>query len=440
MLFSFKRAIAVVALGACFTLALPAQEKQPQWKDRAEYDLVDSIGKEQNPKTKLGLLNSWKEKYPATEFKDMRHQLYVQTFQGMGDAKGMRQASQDWLTDNPKAFLAYYWLNLLTISLNDTSPAALDLGDKAGKGMLSIIDETFDPSKKQANVTEEAWKKERNTAESNAYKTLGWVAMQRNQNEEAEKNFVEALKRNPSDALVSYWAGTVVAKQRKVEKQSAALYHFAHAAGHDGEGALPAEQRKQIQAYLEKTYINFHGDKTGLDEIIAATKTNPIPPDDFKIKSKQEILAEQEKQLLETNPQLALWVRMKGALSASDGASYFNNIKESLVPGGVEVGETNKVKIEKFKATVVSSTPAARPKELVVGISGPDMSEATLRFDKPLAAAVPAGTPIEFSGVAKEFTADPFMVVFAVEAEDVTGLPKAAPAAKKAPAKKARKK
>ncbi len=54
--------------------------------------------------------------------------------------------------------------------------------------------------------------------------------------------------------------------------RSAALYHFAHAAYHDGQGALPDATRKPLQAYLEKTYINFHGDKDGLDALIEASK------------------------------------------------------------------------------------------------------------------------------------------------------------------------
>lgn len=438
MLFSFKRAIAIVALGTFCSLAGLAQEnKGPQWKDRAEYDLVDSIQKEQNAKTKLGLLNSWKEKYPASEFKELRHSQYVQAYQGLGDGKGMKQAAKDWVADNPKAFLGLYWLNLLTISLNDNSPASLDDGAKAGEGLLGVLDETFDPSKKQANITDEAWRAERGKAEAIAHRTLGWVAMQRNNNDEAEKHLLSVVKLDANDAMASYWLGTVIAKQRKLDKQSAALFHFAHAAMHDGQGALPADQRKQILAYLEKTYVNFHGDKVGLPEMIAMTKSSSIPPDDFKIKSKQEILEEQEKELMKTNPMLALWVRMKGALTGEGGAEYFGQIKGSGVPGGVDVGGT---KVEKFKGKVVSSNPAAKPKEVVVGISAPDMSEATLRFAKPMANAIAPGTEIEFSGIVAEFTPDPFMLTFEVEPEDVTGWPKPAPAAKKAPARKAGKK
>ncbi len=65
MQFSFKLTFAMVALGSFATLAAVAQaQPKLEWKDRAEYDLADSIKKEQNATTKLQLLKTWKEKYP----------------------------------------------------------------------------------------------------------------------------------------------------------------------------------------------------------------------------------------------------------------------------------------------------------------------------------------------------------------------------------------
>jgi tetratricopeptide (TPR) repeat protein len=434
VLFSLKRLTAVAVLGSLSCLAAYGQAKQPQWKDRAEYDLYDSIIKEKNNDTKLGLLRSWEQKYPTSEYKEQRAQLIVQTYQAMNKGKEMMEAAKEMLADYPKSFFALYWINLLTLSLNDTSPAALDTGEKAAKAFLAIMDETFDPSKKAATVTDEAWKKERTTMEAVAYKTLGWVAMQRNQNEEAEKYLLEVLKRNPHDAASAFWAGTVILKQRNIAKYSIGLYYFAVAAAHEGEGALPEAQRKQTLAYVEKSYVNYHGSKDGLDEMMAKAKAEPAPPADFKIESKDEILAKQEEELKKTNPMLALWVNMKRALTAPNGKDYFETtVKNANIPGGVEVGGT---KVEKFKATVVSATPAARPKEVVVGISSPDMSEVTLRFEKPQTKIDP-GTEIEFSGAPVEFTQDPFNLVFTVDPKDVIGWPKPAPPPARPAGKKA---
>src|SRR5437762_3429211 len=54
----------------------PAQ-KGPQWKDQAEYDMYSAVVKETDPKKKLALINAWKDKYPETEYKLARLQLYL---------------------------------------------------------------------------------------------------------------------------------------------------------------------------------------------------------------------------------------------------------------------------------------------------------------------------------------------------------------------------
>jgi tetratricopeptide (TPR) repeat protein len=432
---SIKRALAAIALITLGGTAVGAQGQQKQWKDRAEYDLYESITKEQNANTRLGLLNSWKQKYAASDYADARQILFIQTYQALGNAKGMMDSAKELVEKDPKNFQGLYWMNLLTISMNDTSPAALDTGEKAGNALLGVIPETFDPAKKPANVADDVWKQERANMTAIAHRTLAWVAMTRNQNEVAEKFLTEMLRANPNDAQASSWMGTVLLKQRKIEKISPGLYHIAHAANHDGQGALPDAVRKSLQSYLEKQYINFRGDKEGLAEMIEMTKKSALPPDGFKIESKDELLAKQEEELKKTNPQLALWVNIKRALGGAEGAGYFDtNMKGAAIPGGAGG-------VDKFRCTAVATAPDKRPNMIICGISSPDMSEVTLRFEKPLAAPVPPGTELQFSGVPAAFTADPFMLTFDVEVEDVAGLPKPAPAAKKGGAgKKASKK
>lgn len=432
MQFSFKRAFAVIALGSLATLAVvaqdPAKAQSKQWKDRAEFDLFDSASKEQNPTTKLQLLKTYKEKYPNSDFKVERQLQVMDAYRQLGNGKEMLGAAKEVVDLDPKNIQGLYWANLLTISLIDKSPEALAAGEQFAKGLIGAIPDFFDSAKKPATVADDAWKKERTNMETVAHRTLGWIALQKKQNEEAEKEFLIVLQNNPNDAEVSYWSGTAVAMQRKLEKQSAALYHFAHAAYHEGQGALPDATRKPLQAYLEKTYINFHGDKTGLDALVEQTKASAIPPAGFHIESKDELLIKQEEELKKTNPQLALWVKIKGELNGPNGQQYFDSsLKGAAVPPpeGIEG-------VKKFKGTVVSTAPDKKPTSIIVGLSGKEMSEVTLKFEKPLAAVPEKGLEIEFSGAPSAFDPDTKMVTFDVEPDEVTGLPKAAPAAKKA--------
>ncbi|WP_321470348.1 hypothetical protein [uncultured Paludibaculum sp.] len=437
MLFSWKRGVLGVATASLLGLTLWGQAAAPQWKDRAEYDLVESIKKETNAQTKLGLLQSWEQKYPNSDFKDDRFALVVGTYQALGNAKAMLETSKTWLASNPKAVQALVWIDLLTISMNDTSPAALDAGEKAAQSMLGLMDDTFSPARKPQQMTEDQWKQQRTGTESVAYRTLGWVALQRQQYEEADKNFMEALKRNPGDAQASAWAGTANLRTKKLERQGIALFHFCRAAVYEGQGAFPAQSRDQLRKSFENNYKNFHGDTTGMDDVIAKAKASPIPPDGFKLLSKDEILIAQEEELKKTNPALALWISIKRSLSGENGAAYFDStLKNAAIPGGVEVGGT---KVDKFKGKVVSCDAPKKAKKVVVGISSAEMSEVSLVFENPLAVCPDPGIELEFSGAAAAFTAEPFNLSLDVEPKDVSGLPTPPPpsARKGVPAKKA---
>jgi tetratricopeptide (TPR) repeat protein len=434
---TIKKTIAGFAVLCLGGVMLCGQQQQPQWKDRAEFDLFELIRKEQNPQAKLQLLQQWEQKYPDTAFRDGRYELMVQTYQQLGKAKEMLDTAKAWVAFNPKAISGWYWINLLTVSINDTSPAALDQGEKAAKALLEQIDEALSPAKKPEQVTEEQWKQQRDTMEYVAYRTLGWVAMEKQQYLDADKYFTEALKRNPNDAQVSAWAGRANVRTKQLERQGIALFHFARAAVYSGPGSFPEQARAQLMSSFEKNYINFHGSKDGMDEVLKLAQTTAIPPEGFKIESQDEIMAKQEEELKKSDPVLALWVGIKRELTGPNGPSYFeNSLKNAHIPGpdGIPVGE---MKVTKLKGTVVSVDPPKRPKKIVLGLSSPNMSEVTLVFDNPLTVAPEPGTVLEFGGVVTEYSLDPFNVTFEVEPSDVVGLPaakKAAPAVKKAPA------
>jgi tetratricopeptide (TPR) repeat protein len=400
---------------------------QKNWKDRAEYDLVQEINKETDANKKLALLNSWKEKYPESEFKLERMQMYVVLYQQLGQAPNMLQAAKDLVAADPKNLFGLSSINLLTVSMANTSPEALDAGEKAANGLISNLDAIFAPDKKPANVDDAAWKKERTNSEALAHTTLGWAAMQRKNFEQAEQEFTKVLQIKPANAQVSYWLGTSVLAQKKPEKQAPALFHFARAVSVEGQppDALPDAAKKQISAYLEKIYSTYHGDKTGLPELLAMAKANALPPADLKIEDANTIATRKHEEFVSSNPQLAVWMGLKQALTADNGEQYF----ESTLKGAA---------VPKLKAKVISQKPERRPTTVVVGIEKPDQPEATLKFESALSGPAEPGTEIEFEGVPSEFTKSPFNVTFDVDKDKLSGWPKAAapPAKKAAPRRK----
>lgn len=409
---SFAVTALVLTLGVSGTLAQEAK-KQKQVKDQAEYDLLQLINKESPSAKKIELLDQWKQKYPESEFKEDRIMVYVQTYQAMGNAAGMWSSCEEMLALVPKHPACLFFLTSLTASMNDPT--------KYDKGIIYI--NTFLEELPNIYKDKPADDKDRKAQEALGRKALGTIAMNRKEFTKAEQIYTDYLKWNPNSGNISYALGNAILMQKDKAKQIPALWHLARAANYAGDDALPDTSKKQLQAFFEKTYINYHGSKDGLQEVIDSALKQPFPPEGWKITSGQEELAKKMDKIKEENPQLYLWIQIKEGLTGPGSADYWNQLKGSAMP--------------KLKGKVVSATPPARPKELIVGISNADMQEVKLLLDAPVGKVEP-GLEIEFTeAVAKEFAADPFMLTADAEVAKVTGLPKAGPAPRAAPVRKA---
>src|SRR5690242_4190209 len=119
----------------------PAQggsaQPQKKGKDQGEYDLYNGAVKETDPNKKLGLLTTWKEKYPDSDCKIERLQLMLATYQQLGKPDKMIDTAKEILAVDPKDIQALYWITFLSPSMNNNSPDALALATKAANGLLS---------------------------------------------------------------------------------------------------------------------------------------------------------------------------------------------------------------------------------------------------------------------------------------------------------------
>lgn len=435
MLVRTSKALVAGALSLALGLGVAWGQAQPKqnWKDRAEYDLYEAITKETNAEARLKLLDQWKEKYPNTDFTLLRLQGYLGAYQQLNRVADLIATARSILEMHPNDIRMLSTVAYYTTVLPKPTPDDLSAGEKAARGVIERLDAEFTPEKKPANVSEADWKKSRVAAEAMSYRTLGWVGMQRKEFEAAEKAFTKTLELNPEQGEVSYWLGTVIVAQKKPERQSEALFHFARSAVYTGAGALSPQGRQQVEAYLTKAYRNFHGeDEAGLKALHELAKSNVFPPSGFKIKSRDEIEIEKREELAKADPALALWVSIKENLTEPGGEKYFaENMKDALIP------PENMVP---FKATLISHEPAKNPKTLVLAIQDPQRADVTLKLEEPLTGAAPAGTAIQFRGAPESFTREPFMVTFQVEKDQIKGWPAPPPPAKKAPKKAAPKK
>jgi len=399
------------------------QTAQKEWKDRAEYDLYDSILKEQTPAKRLELLNQWRDKYANSNYAKERLLLYLDTYKNLNQAQPMYDTAKAIMALDPKDGNALYYLTVLTPVLPGaaTNSDVQSTGEKAARGLIENLDVM-----RPKGTTDEQWKKGRAEAEAQAYRTLGWIGMVRKDNKGAQENFLKSLELNPGQGEVSYWLGNTVLGTKDLAQYPTGLYHVARAVAYDGPGALPAAGRQQVDGFLTKAYSGYHGDTTGLAELKAQAKTSAVPPADFKIASVKEVSEaklKQEQEEAAKNPELALWKRVKEELNGPNGQQYFDSsMKDAAIP--------------KLTGKVVSQTPKA----LQVAIEG-DQPEITLQLTEGTLPQVPPGTTVTWDGaVGKAFTKEPFMVTMEVERSKISGLPSTRPAPAKhtAPAKRRR--
>lgn len=386
---------------SCAALAQDAAASGPQYKDRAEYDLVQAFQKETDPAKQIDLLKQWKDKYPDSAFKEQRYNFMVVTYQKAGNAQGMYDTAKEMAAANPKGF-GNYWLTILTTSMAKTDEGFLSTGEQAANGLLSALDDPASGFPADQKTTFQAA----------AHKTLGWVSMQRKTWDKAEDEFGKVLALQPNDAETSYFLGSSMLQEKKKEKISAAMYYLAHAIGVSGPGALPAPTSKQVDDYLRKTYTAWHGeDPAGYQALLSSAKSSATPPADFHILDKVEIAqkkVDEENQKMKDNPSLAQWNGMRDLLMTPDGAGKFpTEMKGAVVP-------------TKFSGKVVS----AEGKTVTLAISDPATPDAKLEFPTPLKCKLEPGTALSFENATPDaFTASPYLLTMKVEPKSVTGLP-----------------
>lgn len=387
-----------------------AQAPKKDWIDRGEYELVvEQLGKATDANKKIELLNQWKEKYPKSQFSWERLGQYLVTYQQLGKAKEMYGTAKEMTAADPNNFTGPYYILLLVQSMGATDPAVQEEGEKTANMMLTNLDNFFSADKKPANVADDAWSKQKADAQLKAHQVLVQVALAKKDNAALEERLTNLLKLTPKNAVASYQLGGAILAQKKAERQAAAIWHFARACALEGEGAAPAQQRQQICDYFGRVYPQIRGNKDGMDDLKAKAAVTVMPPSDFAIKSKQQEDMEQLEELKKTNPQLAMWVQMKQELGGANGSAYWDQLKDSQLP--------------KFKGLIVSMEPATNPKKVVVGIRDASAPEITINIAENgfLPGKMEPGETIEFEGVAKAFSNDPFMLTVEAEKEKITG-------------------
>ncbi len=392
-------------------------QQQPNWKDRAEYDLYIKATQTTDPKQRLEVLNTWQDKYPQTDVAKVRSQLFMSTLAQLAPSdptqrQKLIEKAAEVLKDDPKNFLASYFIALWAPAVGGTSPNPdlLTQTDTAAHAVLDGADAAFDPSKKPDKVSADQFAKLKSQALAIAHNALAWEAISKKDNATAENEYKASLQANPEQGQVAAAEGKMLINDKKYPE---GLFEYARAAEYDGPGSLPAATRQQLLDYFNKAYKDFHGSPDGADQLLAQAKTNPVPPAGFNIEGQGDIEKKKADALndrMAKDPGFKLWYTIESNLKGDQGDQFFNGqVKDAEIPGGAD-GVNN------FTGTIISIDPPDRPTKVVLGVEDATQPDTTLLFSQPLPASaldkIKVGQKLDFSGVADSYTKDPYMLTF----------------------------
>ena len=388
-------ACSLLLLVTAAALPSPQEKAEKVPKDQQEYELINKTFKEANPATKLQLLDQWKEKYPTTAFDEERIRLYMASYQATNQGPKAVATAKEILKKINGDFSANFTIASLTPFLGKSDAATYDDGVNAAKALLGGgIDKQFASANKPATVSQKQWDDGKKQAQTSAHQTLGWVAMQRKQNEGAEKEFTEVLKLNPASAQVSYWLAQVVLAQAKPDKNSLAIFSFARAATYDGPGALAPEGRQKVDEYLTQLYTKFAGTEDGLAALKSQAKASAFPSAGLEIKSAGVRKFEYEKKMRAEHPLRYVFIDLKLNLLGSNGDALWGDLNGKLTP--------------EMRLIVVGSEPPERPRTIRLTSTAGGNTEVVLNLENRLRSGLRSGSELKFEGVAGALTKEPF--------------------------------
>ncbi|HEY6345369.1 MAG TPA: hypothetical protein VIY49_28065 [Bryobacteraceae bacterium] len=404
-----------------------AAQAQKNYKDPGEYTLFDAVVKDIDgnsfPKA-IADLDAWKQKYPDSDFKDDRQVFYVLAYAGAKRPEKALEAAAGLLAnpgslDAAKRVRVLYTAVAAIQQIPNATPEQLNIGGKAARDLA-----VFDTAPE--GVGPDAWVTARTQLRLAARAALLYVALApaaqaltAKDCRRAETAARQAIGEFPESAQAAGYLGeaNLCLAQTEPARAPLAIYELARAASLDpAKGSVdPQWQRQSIEPALERVYNAYHGaDPSGLAQLKDLAVKSPLPPEGFTILSAAEIAQKKEADFEANNPELALWMRIKAALTAVDGEQYFEmNVKDAAIP--------------QLRGVLLEAKPACRPSELRIAVTLPDapqplQPEIAVKLPKPLAGKPELNGEIRWEAVARAFTKDPFLLSMETESAKIQGL------------------
>jgi tetratricopeptide (TPR) repeat protein len=384
--------------------AAPQGQAQPQAqkkeiKDPAEYNAYVGAVQQQDANAKISGLEAFLTQYPNSVMKEDALELLMSTYQQAGNPAKVVDTMQRVLQVNPnnlKALVLCAFNKRAMAEANQNPQQNLTEGAQCGERGLQaaqtapkpdgMSDADFDKFKAQTSIIFNG--------------TVGIAALQTKDYKSAQDHLRAAVNGDPTD-LRNVYPLALAYLTATPPDQVNGLFFIARAAGlAQGQGA------QQIQAYGKGQYTKYHGSDEGWADLLAQTKTTPLPPAGFSITQYvPPTPAQQAHDLVKdkTPEQIKKFSFAEWELVLSAGAPEDQDKVWNVIKG---------VPLQMGGGRVISASPT----KLQLAASVDDIDQKRADIDLTMAANLPVklipkeGSDIDFEGTPVSYTASPFLM------------------------------
>jgi tetratricopeptide (TPR) repeat protein len=260
--------------------APPQAAKQPQWKSREEYDAFNAMMTEKDLNKKISLAEAFLQKYSSSDFKSGAYLTEMQAYFQLGKSDQAIEAGKKVLEADPDnldalAFLSYVFPFVFKADDPDAT-SKLSRADSDAHHGLDVLQKLQKP----ANVTDEQFSQYVKPKRAVFNGAVGFVALQRKDYANAVTAFRAAVDDNPTDVYTFYRLGLAYMYSAPPDYDHA-VWYISRAVALAQAAKNPAGD--DIDKYLKRAYINYHGNDQGLADIVTQAAGAVNPPEGFKV-------------------------------------------------------------------------------------------------------------------------------------------------------------
>jgi tetratricopeptide (TPR) repeat protein len=262
-------------------LNAPAQAAQAKnWKSRDEYDAYNAMLTEKDLNKKISLAEAFLQKFSNSDFKDGAYMAEMQAYQQLGQADKAVEAGHKAVELNPDNLDALRFLSFVfpfVYKADDPeAPAKLSRAESDAKHGLELLQKLQKP----AGVSDEQFNQALRGSRAVFNGTVGFVALQRKDYAAAITSYKAASEDNPSDWYVFYRMGLAYLYSNPHDYDHG-IWYIARAL--DLAQAAKDPNAAEFDKYLKQTYVGYHGNDQGLQDIVTQAASSANPPEGFKV-------------------------------------------------------------------------------------------------------------------------------------------------------------